>query len=247
VTDYDAHFARLAPSYDALRGHSRADTLRELVRLADLRGRTLVDIGCGTGADAAALATDHGVRVRAAVDASEEMLAVARERLGATGTKVLLAHAEELPFAAGSFERATMNTVVHLLDRPRAFAEAVRVLDSGGRLGIVTIDPAAAGSYWLAAYFPSFARIDSERFPSAESLERDLRAAGFATVAAHPSPLRLSRTREQALAMLHGRFASSFALMDEDEIAAGIERAEAELPPVVETTLARLIVVATRE
>jgi hypothetical protein len=59
--------------------------------------------------------------------------------------------------------------------------------------------------------------------------------------------LRLSRTREQALAMLHGRFASSFALMDEDEIAAGIERAEAELPPVVETTLARLIVVATRE
>ena len=41
---------------------------------------------------------------------------------------VKVAPAERLPFKDGWFERAVMWLVVHLVDRPQAFAEARRVL-----------------------------------------------------------------------------------------------------------------------
>ena len=245
VGAYDRHFARLAPSYDALRGQSRPAVMRHVARLAELRGRTLLEVGCGTGEDSALLAADQGARPAAAVDASPEMAALARAKLAPLGTEVAVARAERLPFHAGAFERALMNTVVHLLDRPAAFAEARRVLATqGGRLAIVTVDPSGVERFWLADLFPSYARIDGERFPSAAALEHDLKAAGFAAVDVHARPTKLRYTRDAALARLRARSVSSMALMDEDEIAAGIERAERTLPPVLEPLLELLIVVA---
>ena len=47
---------------------------------------------------------------------------------------VKVAPAEQLPFKDGWFERALMWLVVHLVDRPRAFGEAARVLAPDGRL-----------------------------------------------------------------------------------------------------------------
>ena len=46
--------------------------------------------------------------------------------------------------------------------------------------------------------------------------------------------------------MLRGRFASSFALMSDDEYRAGLERAERELPDRVESVLGLVIVTARR-
>jgi hypothetical protein len=138
-----------------------------------------------------------------------------------------------------------MTTVVHLLDRPRAFAEARRVLAPRGRLVIGTIDPAGAERFWLASLFPSYAAIDRRRFPSPATLISELRAAAFSEVSAHARPAIVRYPRERALEKLRGRFASSMALMDEHEIAAGIRRAERELPEVVETEVARLFVVAS--
>ena len=88
----------------------------------------MLDIGCGTGRFLAQLAE---VAKAWGVDASPEMLEVARSRVGGAGLK--LGTAEELPFKDGWFERATMWLVAHLVDRPRAFAEAARVLEPGGR------------------------------------------------------------------------------------------------------------------
>jgi SAM-dependent methyltransferase len=244
VAGYEEHFARLSSRYDALRGQSRPEVLRDVARLAAMSGHTLLDVGCGTGADAAALAAEHGVRPAAAVDASPEMVAVARERLEPAGTDVRVSPAERLPFDAAAFERVLMNTVVHLLERPRAFAEVRRVLSPGGRLAIVTVDPAGVERFWLADLFPSYARIDRGRFPAPDELERDLRAAGFASVVVDERPTRLRYTREQALAQLRGRSVSSLALMSEEEVAAGIERAERTLPAAIEPLLEHLIVIA---
>ena len=173
------------------------------------------------------------------------MASLARAKLAPLGTEVSAARAERLPFAAGAFERALMNTVVHLLDRPAAFAEARRVLATArGRLAIVTVDPAGAERFWLADVFPSYARIDGERFPAAAALERDLRGAGFDSVAVHERPTRLRYTREEALERLRARSVSSLALMDDDEVTAGIARAERTLPPVLDPVLELLIVIA---
>jgi hypothetical protein len=54
-------------------------------------------------------------------------------------------------------------------------------------------------------------------------------------------------SRDEALAKLRGRAYSTFALLDDAEYRAGLERAEAELPAVIEYTLALLLVTADRD
>src|ERR671938_195164 len=139
-----------------------------LVREGDLRGRRVLDVGAGTGRLAAALAERASAKVWA-VDAAPEMLAVARGRAPG-GVAFKQARAEALPFKDGWFERAVAMLVVHVLDRPSAFAELRRVLGADGRLAIATFDPAHIRGYWLNRYFPSIAEIDLARFAPADVL-----------------------------------------------------------------------------
>jgi SAM-dependent methyltransferase len=140
-----------------------------------------------------------------------------------------LADAEALPFKDGWFERAVLRMAVHLLDRPRAFAELHRVLAVGGKVVIATHDPETFARGWLAPFFPSIPLIDGRRFPSEGELLDELGAAGFdARVERLDQPVELAR--EQALARIRGRAFSTFDLLPPDEYAAGLERAEAELP-----------------
>jgi hypothetical protein len=53
-------------------------------------------------------------------------------------------------------------------------------------------------------------------------------------------------SREEALAKLRGRYASTLDLLSEDEYAEGVAHAERELPDLVEYDLKQLIVIATR-
>jgi ubiquinone/menaquinone biosynthesis C-methylase UbiE len=213
------------------------------VREGDLRGRRVLEVGCGTGRLAAALAERAYAKVWA-VDPSPEMLAVARRR-APRGVAFKQASAEALPFKDGWFERAVTMLVVHVLDRPRAFAEARRVLGADGRLAIATFDPAHIRGYWLNEYFPSIARIDLARFAPAEVLAEELRAAGFATVRTVALHQRNTIDRETALERIRGRHISTFDLIDETEIEAGLNRAVEELPEQVEYRTEWLVVVAS--
>jgi SAM-dependent methyltransferase len=185
----------------------------------------VLEVGTGPGRLAAAL-HERGCRVWA-VDSSAEMLEQARANApDQVGLKQ--ARAEELPFKDGWFERAVMRMTVHLLDRPRAFAELHRVLCPGGRVVIATHDPETFPSGWLARFFPSIAVIDGKRFPSEGQLLDELGAAGFdARVERLDQPVALSR--EQALAKLRGRAFSTFDLLPEGEYEAGLAGAEREL------------------
>jgi ubiquinone/menaquinone biosynthesis C-methylase UbiE len=212
------------------------------VREGDLRGRRVLDVGCGTGRLAAALAERFACKVWG-VDTSPEMLAVARERVP-RGVAVREAPAERLPFRDGWFERATMTLVVHHVDRPRAFAEARRVVADGGRLALLTFDPVSFERYYLNAYFPSILEIDRARFPPADALERDLLGAGFERVSTTPHEGRKTISRDEALERIRGRHISTFQLLGEDEYATGLARAERELPAEVEVFYGWLAVVA---
>lgn len=197
----------------------------------------MLDVGCGTGRWAEALA-ERGARVWG-VDVSPEMVEQARTR----GVNAKVAAAEALPFKDGWFERALAVLVVHVLDRPRAFAEVRRVLAEDGRLAIGTFDRAQFDDYYLNPYFPSLADLDRARFPTPEALEGELRAAGFEP---RTIPLRhiAVRSREWVLERIRGRFISTLLLLDEAEFAAGLERAERELPSEVKAEQHLLAVVA---
>jgi SAM-dependent methyltransferase len=213
-----------------------------LVREGDLHGRRVLDVGCGTGRLADALAEREACRVWA-VDPSPEMLEVARSHAGGA-TKFRLAEAEALPFRPGWFERVVMRLVIHLVDRWLALAEARRVLGSGGRLAIATFEPTHFDRFWLNALFSSLEEIDRARFPTPEALRDELARAGFAAVRATPLRQRAAIDRETALEKIRGRHISTFDLIGADEYRAGLERAERELPERVEYTLDWVVVVA---
>jgi ubiquinone/menaquinone biosynthesis C-methylase UbiE len=212
------------------------------VSAGDLRGRRVLEVGCGTGRLAAALAAREHCRVWG-VDPSPEMLEVARSRAG-TDVGLRRAEAEALPFRADWFERVVMRLVVHLVDRRLALAEARRVLASGGRLAIATFDPSHFDAFWLNGLFPSFEHIDRARFPTPDELRAELAAAGFAGVNTTSLTQQASLDRETALEKIRGRAISTFDLISEDEYRAGLERAEQELPERVEYALDWLVVVA---
>jgi SAM-dependent methyltransferase len=201
----------------------------------------VLDIGCGTGR----FLTQLSEKAKAwGVDASPEMLEVARTRAGSAGLK--LGRAEELPFKDGWFERALMWLVVHLVDRPRALGEAFRVLRPDGRFAIGTFHPLHFERYWLKEFFPSLEAIDKARFPSPEELDSELQAAGFDRVERHRLTQTASVARETAIERVRRRFISPLQLLDETELENGIARMESELPEHNEYALEWLVAVAYR-
>ena len=101
--------------------------------LAPLRGdERALDVGCGTGALAYALAPRVGEVV--GVDSSEEYLALARED-APEGCTFVLGDAEALPFAYGDFDLVGCLRVLHHVARPElVVAEIARVTRPGGRI-----------------------------------------------------------------------------------------------------------------
>jgi SAM-dependent methyltransferase len=234
-------FGPLAATYDELRPADANwwELFELLVREAELVGRRVLDVGCGTGRLSAAL-HERGSRVWG-VEPSPEMAARARER----GVNVKVARAEQLPFKEGWFERAVLWLVAHLVDRPAVFAELGRVLSPEGRIAIATFDPAHFERYYLNRFFPSLERIDRERFPEPQALVGELEAAGFAA-----SVIPLSQQgvigSQEALERIRGRSISTLRLLDEAEFEDGLARAERELTERVRYELEWAVVVAGR-
>ena len=220
------------------------DNWWELFRLvdreADLTGRRVLDVGCGTGRLEAALAGRAKVW---GVDAEPAMLDVAREKVPEATFKE--ARAEALPFKDGWFERVVMWLSSHLVDHEQAFPEARRVLGRDGRLAVVTFDPSYFDAFWLNMLFPTMERVDRERFSTAEELEAELLAAGFAQVQVGRHSQKGSHSRDEALERIRKRHISTFDLISDEEYEAGLARAERELPERVEYPVEWLLVVAS--
>jgi ubiquinone/menaquinone biosynthesis C-methylase UbiE len=237
-------FGARAERYDELRPPDESwwELFDVLVREGDLRGRRVLDVGCGTGQLAAALAERATARVWA-VDPEQAMLDVAA-RAVPRGVGLKRAPAERLPFRAAAFERAVLRLVVHLLDRGRALPELRRALGPDGRAVIATFAPGHFEGFWLQPFFPSLAVIDRARFPAPADLETELRAAGFASTRVVPLTQHRPMDRDEALERIRGRHISTFDLLDAVELDEGTTRAERELPERVDVRLEWAIVVA---
>jgi len=108
----------------------------------DVCGLAVLDLGCGTGRHALWLAA-AGAKV-SAVDFSEGMLAEARQKTGAESISFLTHDIHQpLPFANGQFDLVISGLVLeHIHDLKPFFAEARRVVRTGGRFVVSAMHPA---------------------------------------------------------------------------------------------------------
>lgn len=201
----------------------------------------MLELGCGTGRLSHALEERALARVWA-VDASEEMVARAK----ALGVNARVARAEALPFKRGWFDASVARMTVHLVDRPRAFAEVGRILAPSGRFVVATEDPDTFDEVWFARFFPSVPAIDRARFPDESTLNAELTGAGLPQVRVERLAQHRTIPREHALDIIRSRAYSTFDLLPPDQYAEGLARAEAELPDPLSYRFDWLLAVASR-
>jgi ArsR family transcriptional regulator len=141
-----AYFSRNASEWDELRRLHVSDKAVETALLRLIGSRpidSLLDLGTGTGWILQLLAPLY--RRAIGVDASRDMLSVARSNLDKSGVvKASVRHGDilNLPLEGQDFDFVTIHQVLHFLDQPElAIAEAARVLRPGGRLLIVDFAP----------------------------------------------------------------------------------------------------------
>lgn len=167
-----AHYANrdIAAGFDALRfsgpiGRFLLEQQEQLLveALAPLEGRTILDVGTGTGRAAIALAR-AGARVTG-LDASIEMLDVARQRASEAGATVAfgVADGHALPLPDGAVDAAVcLRVIMHAIDWRQCVGELCRV----SRSRVVVDFPAAC----------SFAALESGVRVVRQSLGRPVEA-----------------------------------------------------------------------
>jgi 2-polyprenyl-3-methyl-5-hydroxy-6-metoxy-1,4-benzoquinol methylase len=127
------------PPYADFEDYSRNSTTQVGVTefLGDLRGKRVLEFGCGLGKMSALLAKS-GADV-STFDISESSVAVARRRAELNGLKVdaIVAVGEDLPYPDESFDIVVGKAILHHLDVTRARGELHRVLRPGGKAAFV--------------------------------------------------------------------------------------------------------------
>jgi ubiquinone/menaquinone biosynthesis C-methylase UbiE len=200
--------------------------LGRLLSGVPLSPRALVlEVGCGTGNYAIALAARSQARTRG-LDPSRRMIAQAARRSPALHWSV--GRAEALPFAAGAFDLAfSVDVIHHVADRPAFFREAWRVLGPEGRLCTVTDSEAdIERRIPLSAYFPETVAVERQRYPPIAGLTREMQAAGFVAITEESVELEYLLTDAAAC---RERSFSSLHLISEEAFRRGLARLETDL------------------
>ena len=141
-----------------------------LEALAAQGGRSLLDLGCGSGGALVAARDKFGQRT--GVDIALRWLVIAQKRLDELGVEATLvcADAEMLPFSLGSFSHVLASDLLENTRSPAAtLKSAGSILEKGGRLYVSAsnsrwVGPHPATGVWAAGLLPTqFRKAKLER------------------------------------------------------------------------------------
>ena len=171
------------------------------------RGRRVVDLGCGLGYGAAAMADAGAVTVEA-IDASAPAINVARRDYG-IGVRYTIGDIRELPYDDASFDLAVCFEVIeHVLEHDRLLDEIRRVL---APTGVLLISTPNRGSYpadnpWHIRELTTdeLARALGERFANVNLLGQQLHLASLLGAAALSGPADSASAFDASVLKLSG-------------------------------------------
>jgi ubiquinone/menaquinone biosynthesis C-methylase UbiE len=219
------NYDTIAGVYD--RRYERSDYGPVLRLLLDFArgGKSLLEIGCGTGHWLCGLAEAGYDTV--GLDPSGNMLRVAMEK--SQEPVLIQGCAESIPFGTGTVDRLfCINAFHHFSHQGRFMAEAGRVLCHGGGMLIVGLDPhTGLDRWWIYDYFPQVIDIDKRRYPSAISLRKSMQENGFvncSTIEALRMPVKRSARSALQNGQLGRATTSQLTILTDEEYDAGLGR-----------------------
>ena len=162
------------------------ETLIELA--APAPGEKVLDVGCGTGTLAIAIKPQVGAGGVHGIDASPEMIQVAKEKAAKDGSDIdfRVALIEAIPFSEASFDLVTSTLMLHHLPddlKAKGFLEIRRVLKPGGRF--MAMDFAALSHSPFGHLLSLFGHSRGESM--VDKLTPMLKDAGFSDVEGIPT------------------------------------------------------------
>src|SRR5438132_8639099 len=155
--------------------------LPHFVELADLAAQhRVLDLGCGTGGFARALAQRLQAEV-IGVDVAAHLLRHAAVHSPALPLRWVQGQAEALPLAGQTVDRVLMSLVLHhIAHRQQALQEVYRVLRPGGCVLVRTVAPEVTLRAWVPfRFFPKVAHVEAARLPAIDAILTMCRQAGF--------------------------------------------------------------------
>jgi malonyl-CoA O-methyltransferase len=202
VFDIQTHFDRIAGVYDR-HAALEQEVCRRLVARSVYQQREperIVDLGCGTGAGAAALKERHRKALVVGLDLAPAMLVQARRRSRwRRPVRVACADIGALPIASQSVDLVFSNLAAFWTRDPAGFyAEVRRVLRPGGMFLFSTLGRESF-EYLRAAWAAVDPAVEVPWFPDILEIGDALAAAGFAEPTLDTDFITLEYPRLEAL------------------------------------------------
>jgi len=189
-------------------------------------GSTVLEIGCGTGNYIVALSQVLPDYRYHGFDMSSEMLSIARSR--SSGIEFSFGDAEQrFPYPESFCRIAFAVDVLHHIEKLDVFfLESARVLDSGGKLLVVTDSEDNIRSRSLTRYFPEILSIELDRYPALEELHAAADRASLRCIGTEPAEGEILMD-EGFIAKLESRCSSAMRIISSEAHRRGIHRVRA--------------------
>ncbi|CDX34428.1 Type 11 methyltransferase [Mesorhizobium plurifarium] len=185
------------------------DEVDRVVEGLSLKGKTILDIGCGAGGVTLHLVATHRAARATGFDVERPVIETARRRAAAQGLEDRVSFVQAppgpLPFTGSSFDVVfSKDALLHVPDKDALFAEIFRVLKPGGVFAASNwmighdAEPSLEMKAYVAAEGLSFAMASPARYAEA------MRRAGFTGIAVRDRNPWYREVAREELARLKG-------------------------------------------
>lgn len=135
--------------------------------LGDVRGKTVLDMGCGSGENIIPLLAAGATVI--AVDISPELIAIAKKRVALSNQSGKVAFIEasayDVPLPSASVDAILCAALLHHLEIPVAMKEMRRLLKSEGVVAVKEPVRFSAGFGKLRSFFPAQKDVSADEHP----------------------------------------------------------------------------------